>query len=509
MIKGSGVTGHESRNGLEQESELEHSLAVCLEKMVLEFAYKINEGENAIILRINTETVPEEIISTLRKAGINLESEHAIKLLKIYSAGTGRQEQMMQTRAQNIIGKNKEKFALVPGTLLYKDIRLTPEARQQLRSLGLKITGSRVEMIVMDFVNGEDVATILYKEALVRKFPELYSSVEDLRALSFDRLESETVSALGFKRPGGKATNEGEREFEKRKINMENVRLLLHFLRTKNFVLDKSIVKRLRASVNILHANGLAHRDLHERNVMISGPYEAGSDTKDSTVVIIDFGTAKEFSGEYSPTSEAIYSDPSGYSYLNDEIILSVLDELSMTREERIAEENKKASDKVLFGVQSLRRDKNWSNSVNTWFKENRLNEKSAERQIAKFYDYYVGTSNGDWQNTTRWTKFTDYILQMIQRRILPAKKASAQLSLLSQKEERPFAIRSLADLVRTVDILEQKNEQAVPEGSSDAVLEATEYLGAETNAEEERLRKRLLTDVTMRHAEKTIPGDA
>lgn len=248
----------------------------------------INAGNNGLIFRFNIEDLNSKLLQNeeLRKRlpfDIALgQGQKVIKLLKLYNAGDGKREFEAQKRAHEIIAKqeNTAAFAQIPQPFWFHDLLLSPETRQMLNQKGANLTLDRAEIIAMDYVDGEDLATIFYKWIL----DHAENKTVQPRDQSFNELHAAVSIILDYANPGGKSSDEGEREFERRKVLSENADRLYATLRKTGFQIPQTIVDQIANTLKLLHANGLHHNDPHERNFMIHG----------DRAVIVDFGSAGE-----------------------------------------------------------------------------------------------------------------------------------------------------------------------------------------------------------------------
>ena len=137
-----------------------------------------------------------------------------------------------------------------------------------------------MEVFIMDFVEGKDLATLMYEFVLKKKGYE----AEDIEKMEFDEKHLLVTKFLEYAVAGGKDHNEGRRALEEAAVAKENSDKLYKFLKQKGFILDKNFLNKIEKSLLILAKNNIRHNDMHERNIM--------KDT-DGEPVIIDFGRSK------------------------------------------------------------------------------------------------------------------------------------------------------------------------------------------------------------------------
>jgi serine/threonine protein kinase len=297
-------------------------------------ARKINEGQNGIIFRL--EGVAEEVSAKLASAGYSVSNEQIAKVLKISKKGAGEHEYRMQQKALHIIESSVQddsvSFAKVPTLHGYCELPITEEVRKKLQVFGFDSSNKRADIIFMDYIDGPDLATALYRE-VVKRHPRTVHLKDSVHELDFQELHKEVSSALGFTMPGGKARDANERIIEQYRIMQMNMERLVVFLNKSGFRLNPSIPKQISATIDLFHKNGLCLRDAHHRNFLVEGDIEAGSDGEERPckVYAIDFGSAVEFDGRYM---EDVYIDNvSGSRFPNDETIVAQLRQFVLKKE--------------------------------------------------------------------------------------------------------------------------------------------------------------------------------
>lgn len=259
---------------VEEESNLEKLSDDEIEHIIGESTY-VNSGNNGVILRIDLEKIPE-----LKKLIGDKTQSKAIKLLKVHRPGEGVKEYVIQTNAFNIVNTSpeKDKLAKIPAPLLFRDIKLSRGTSEYLQGQGVEVS-DHAEVLLMDFVEGEDLATKFDKWVIEKANPDRILP----RSNNFEDLHLAVSQILKFENPGGKATREGDRAYEERKIQMGNADKLYKTLKKTGFSIDAEITTKLKKTIDLLHKNGIYHNDPHERNFMID---------KDDIPYIVDFGSA-------------------------------------------------------------------------------------------------------------------------------------------------------------------------------------------------------------------------
>jgi hypothetical protein len=321
----------------EDAKEVERFLDASLIELLEAHALRVNEGTNGVIFRLNINDVPQDLRLALKESEIDLEGEQAIKALKIYQPGKGRAEFEMQKKGYDIVeASGKPGLAQVPKPATCRDLKLTPQTIEALNRNGLPDIKDRVEVIIMDYVPGKDVATMLYEE-VVKRHPALKDTIRDPERMSFDELFTAVSNALSFARPGGKAFDTADRAFEKNVVLQNNAKKVYDFLERSGYVFDGRILDQIEATMKTFHENGLCFRDAHHRNFMVT----RDADGKPQGHVV-DFGTAKTFEGSYRADLYEEVEAGETKKYLDDFYVVNELRRLTRTPEERAkAEEGK------------------------------------------------------------------------------------------------------------------------------------------------------------------------
>jgi tRNA A-37 threonylcarbamoyl transferase component Bud32 len=276
----------------------------------------INSGNNGLIKKIKTADLPPELRAYLEKiAPDNMENKDnfVFKMIKIYSQGKGKNEFIAQKEAYDLLRRQANSqpaiYAKIPKPYLYHEITLNEELKNILEVDGLIFFENKVEVILMDFVDGDDLATTLFKEVLKRHDKSRHIRPEEIDCMNIENLQAEVWRVLDLKLPGGKSSDKQIRAFEQRKVFNENGDKIINFLKKSGFRLDESALVKVENTINLLHQNGMFHRDLHERNIILN----------ERDVFVIDFGAAKKISSK----NEDPYEDELGGKKLVSDTMLT------------------------------------------------------------------------------------------------------------------------------------------------------------------------------------------
>lgn len=255
-------------------------------------------------------------------------------------------------------------LAHVPRGHASYDLEISDEFRDFLNENGAALVNGRVGVVIMDYIEGADLATLLYREALRRTYDEgdPYAP-EELEHLSFNELHRITANKLNFSTPGGRSRDENERGFEDEKVKAENAEKLFTTLEESGFVLPSAVLDQIRNTIDAFHRNNLYHNDLHERQIILKD-----GDLETPRAFIIDYGTASEKRPDPEP----------GRKIMDDEAVVRRLSRLTKTSEQRAREQ----TDAMLL---------EWNDRIDMLSKQPRLEgEYYSLRKAVEAGDYEV-----------------------------------------------------------------------------------------------------------------------
>ncbi|OGZ45597.1 MAG: hypothetical protein A3J54_00750 [Candidatus Ryanbacteria bacterium RIFCSPHIGHO2_02_FULL_45_13b] len=282
--------------------DMERAFDVQMETMIATHRIE-NGGNNGLIMRFSPQDIPTDVQSMLEEHGVSFKEDTAVKLLKVYSPEQGKKEYEMLQRAYELVAgvPNPDDFAKVPKPMLYRELEISAITREYLNQHGAHLD-ARVAVIMMEHITGKDIATHLYDFVLEQRNYDK-ATIEEM---GFNEKQILVSQALAFRAPGGKASTDGEREFERIQVMMGNAGILMKYVGDHGFRVHPAIIEKIRRTAHVLHKGGLWHNDLHERNVMTKDLGDGNVD-----VYIIDFGSAGErdeskSSGEMRASDETI-----------------------------------------------------------------------------------------------------------------------------------------------------------------------------------------------------------
>ncbi len=326
----------QSAHSKEQRTEQEQILDTVLESLLSERSVRINEGNNGVIFRVDLKEIPPAVTEYVEQTqgGLQIKDDQVIKTLKIYAAGAGHYEFQLQQTAWEAVrvamAANPDKeYAQIPAPMLDRDLPVTSDkTRDWLDQQGLTNIHDNMEILLMDYIPGHDLATVLYRE-LVRRHPKFRDQAfrvdlpeNDQDALTdFKKLQDLVADRLSFYTPGGKSRDVGERAYEQRKVETANIVMIIKELKRCGFELHPTILKQLKNTVDLLNSQHLFLRDFHLRNAMVVGDPSADAATPPQAFVL-DFGRAIQ---DDSLTPDEMARPSEGVKYMRDDTVVRQL----------------------------------------------------------------------------------------------------------------------------------------------------------------------------------------
>ena len=347
-----------------------------LQEFIENHARKVNEGNNGVIFKVDFRGASDLVRKRLEQNGFPIEDEQAVKILKFGQTEDARNEFEMQERFYECLREARDKskpMAKIPRPVACRSITVDGPLREKLMAEGIKFPGDKIDVMVMDLIKGEDMATIMYR-SVIEHHPRTVHLRNQVQHLTFSELAFEVEQALGFTKAGGKGRTENERLQEQAKVDADNRKKVYAELRRTGFKLHPSIEPQMRNALEQIHRHGLIHRDAHHRNFMIEG--ETGPDAKQPPqVYIIDFGGAKTFEGEYS---ERLFSESAGddveLKFVEDFMVPNdIRTNFMQTEAERRAQEFEKEKKDIVLLFERLKKNpakKQWTMSLDAPGKE-------------------------------------------------------------------------------------------------------------------------------------------
>lgn len=339
--------------------EREYTRNQVLTEILEIHARKINEGKNAVILKVDTNVLQKGVREVFLQAAPEDPGDSAIKIFKLNNHLLNQHEFDMQKHAEALLKDraNDPNFAQVPRTWSLDDVQLTSGAMNQLLSCDLtQAKEGKVSMIVMDFIPGDDLATALYRE-VVKRHPKTVHLANHVAEMDYTDLSEIVGHALDMRKPGGKSSNAAERAFEDAKVQAENSNKLFAYLEKTDFRIHPSIVTQISNTMKLFHDNGFYVRDAHHRNIMVVGEIDAskGESRVTPKVFLIDFATATVIQKGEDP----YYDRLSGNNLLSDDFVVNTLKNIhaqpaKADEVERLRDDLRKLSQRILRSKQHM-----------------------------------------------------------------------------------------------------------------------------------------------------------
>lgn len=280
-------------------------------ELVLVSHRKINQGTNGVLYKFGIDEMSSELRQALEARNSRIDKDAAVKLLKVYSPGQGQHEFDMQMKAYQIVknSPHPKRLAWVPKPIMCRDIEISDYARQKLNADGAGLTENKAEVLIMDFVEGDDLLKLLYVKALrehnklvrERGFGVRQKADHEIEAIGEvdipddeEQLHARIAEVFHFPKTLIRAREHAEREhFNMVAFNENNIKVY-HFLRQQGFRLNPVIVDQIKHTLELYRDQKFFHNDAHERNFLIVGDPEVSADENGSNTqsYIIDYGRA-------------------------------------------------------------------------------------------------------------------------------------------------------------------------------------------------------------------------
>ena len=255
-----------------------------LEHMIQE-GKEIGTGKDGIVFRIDLSLLPASERHLLVEDQVITPDEEvdtmAVKILKIYNPELGDYEFRMQKRAREILSMELRGGVHIPDATKALDHQISLETRNRLNAHGAHLE-DKAEIIMMDYVDGLDLGTVMYNFAL----KQMGHEDDYIADLTYSQKDQLVGQELGFERPDIESAQTTEEKESAQALTFDrNEEKLLKYLKKKGLKLESALFEKVDNAVRALNQNGMFHNDLHKQNVMIDVNGE---------VYIIDFGRAGE-----------------------------------------------------------------------------------------------------------------------------------------------------------------------------------------------------------------------
>jgi len=421
-----------------KKSEMaEDMLDLQIESMLVGEAIKVNEGNNGVIFKVAIP-LETELAETLKLEGEGDSVDTAIKVMKIYQPGSGEKEFEMQGMVFDICAAAKEegtRVAEIPRPIIIRDIELSEGSATTLKTGGVIFSGTQAEVILMDYIEGVDLATYLYREVVKRhpKAAHIQKSVEDL---SFSDLQKEAALALGYAAPGGKSHRAEEKLFEAEVVANQNAQMLVKYLEKNDFVLDPRVVEIIKNTLDVMHEKGVYHRDAHLRNFMIDP--DSLDKEEDPIVYLIDFGTSIVAGSTERVGVSDVYLE-GGKRFISDDYAENFLTPLTKSSEAKNQEKKNRKLATALRMKKRLEKRPEWQR---LWSKY----EKDGEISIATAFEEIKGWSSVS-SPELQFTVFTVVLAELDEKGSLDRAELKSFVEAELEKNPIPFVHNQLIEV--------------------------------------------------------------
>jgi len=289
--------GDDQDNQVEEEFSPE-TVEALMEAAVL-YGQKHNEGQNAVIFRVEVSKLPPEALQKIfteknKKIPVG---GLASKVIKVYVSAVAAKEAGNHQQIFELINKeiqdSDQPMARIPEPHVNAELPIrTPSMKSKLEEAGIQIHSDKIGIMMMDYINGIDLMTHVYRQ-IIKNLPEdqfklnypdvsmiKKQLVDDPDSVDFAKLEEAIIFALAIQ--GGKA---GEGDEDRIRRDLGNRKRVFDAFQSLGLTIDPEILNRVRRTVSFMNKNGIYHNDLHERNIMI----ETDQDGELVDVFLIDF----------------------------------------------------------------------------------------------------------------------------------------------------------------------------------------------------------------------------
>ncbi len=249
---------------------------------------KIEEGVNGIIVRTELSALDPELREEF--GNVEYDDTSAAKILKVYLPGSAEKELSHQYAAGKILEDEPiaAPHAKVPRTFAAYDLTVHDQTKEHLHALGMQVPEDHVEIMLMEYITGRDLETLLLQEVLLRH-PDAHVNPSTVPLLNYLSLYSQVAGLLHLESTSEQyAKQQSDREILR--AQSRNMERIISFLKNSDFVLNAEILQQVETTLQRLHGRGMYHRDAHARNIMVVGSIEKGG--KNVQTYLIDFSNA-------------------------------------------------------------------------------------------------------------------------------------------------------------------------------------------------------------------------
>jgi hypothetical protein len=143
---------------------------------------------------------------------------------------------------------------------------------------------------------------------IIRNSPNTRDLINVVDDLSMKDLEDALDRALHLAVAGNTYRDEAAAQNQEARQKILRYNRIKAELDKRGFRIHPGVLAQVKNAMQLLHENGISHRDGHHRNFMIAGDYSPDA-VKTPQTYIIDFGSAISFEGEYEENKHKIYRE--------------------------------------------------------------------------------------------------------------------------------------------------------------------------------------------------------
>ncbi len=244
-------------------------------KTQLFFRSKVNEGQQALIFKFETQKIdqtPE--VEGQKKVDNYLPQTKSVKVLKVTSEAMAANEFKWHDKAYGLYERMSEEdrsqYAAIPKPILTHSLTIDKELRERLNRQNAELSIDKASIILMDWVEGDDLLTKLFKIYLSDR-----PGYDDIGTKNMNFSSLLLAVSSDFRSRGLDFTAMD---------TLEQYKKLLQAITKHNHeLLSPKQRAKIAKTIELLHHNKIYHNDLHLRNFIVE-------DGADGEVYIIDFG---------------------------------------------------------------------------------------------------------------------------------------------------------------------------------------------------------------------------
>jgi serine/threonine protein kinase len=267
------------------------------------------EGGRAVVIKISPDHVSQELRAAFSSLSAENDAENkAVKLFKLYLPNKSKNEYEIHTKVQDLIedlpDEVRDEYARVPKLSTARDVSFTSDMRHKLEEhFSIPPLGERSTLIAMEYIDGEDLATIFYKWILEQNDPSSGNralTAQQTDAMGFEQLYLKVSQKLDLEGLASGEIDAPQHVIDQAdwKVSQRNTDKIYAYLRKNNFPMPSNVGNRVEKTLKLMHGEHMTHGDAYEKNIMITGGSkvlrEKGTLEGEDTV-LIDFGESRSY----------------------------------------------------------------------------------------------------------------------------------------------------------------------------------------------------------------------